>query len=60
MKLSNPISIKSEICSCFFVFVRGLQGTVASVIYTLFVVMKVCLSDLKYVLQQCFYKAIIT
>lgn len=58
MQVSNPISIKSEICSCFFVW--GLHGKLARIAYTLFAIMKVYLSDLKYVLQQCYYKAIKT
>lgn len=55
MQLSNPISIKSEM---FLFFVWGLHG--ARIAYTLFVVMKAYLSDLKYVLQQCYCKAIKT
>lgn len=42
------------------VSVWGLQGTRARIPYTLFVLMKAYLSDLKYALQQCYHKAIIT
>lgn len=41
-------------------FVWGLHGTLASTAYTLFAVMKVYLSDLKYVLQRYYDKAIKT
>lgn len=41
-------------------FVWGLHGTLARIAYTLFAVMKVYLSDLKYVLQQYYDKAIKT
>lgn len=59
MQLSNPISIKSEMCSCFL-FGDYQLHLLARIVYTLCAVMKAYLSGLKYILQQCYYKAIKT